>query len=271
MSKRKSRRSGVSKGLIATLIIVGTLGVAAGVTAIVTKGFKQWGPAEGMVKGGVAVEKFTAKSLSDGTLVLTNGLADSDEITLSSSFAGSLKLDDENKIEALYLGSDEGDPTTTKTVLETTLASYKTPNADVEKIEKEVLALDVTKMSAMSLSLNVAYEEENKAQGAIEVPYFDAVRFNYKITESRLIYTADIGSGTKASCSYAKRSNTVSELYENVSLFEIGKDETVSQNQIDFLSFSLKGGNNNKIEIKSVEFVRTNNKHKGETCWFAQA
>lgn len=270
MSKRKSRRSGVSKGLIATLIIVGTLGVAAGVTAIVTKGFKQWGPAEGMIKGGVAVEKFTAKSLSDGTLVLTNGLKDSDEITLTSSFAGSLKLDDDNKPEALFLGSDEGDATTTKTVLESTLASYKPANKDVEKIEDEVLALDVTKMSKMSIGLHVAYEEENKEQDAIEMPYFDAIRFNYKIAESRMIVTGNIGS-EKQSCSYVKRSNTITELYENVSIFPVGKEETISENQVDLLSFSLKGGTNNKIEIKSVEFVRTNNKHKGETCWFTQA
>lgn len=259
MSKRKS--SSGKKGLIIFLAILAVLGVGAGTTAILTKGFKQWGEAE-IVKGGVTVAKFEADKLQAGTLTLI----DKDDNKLTASFEGEINDD-----EKLILGDSKAVAATTKSELETTLDGYELSPKQVEEVENYVLARGLCKFASFSIALNVEYDKEEKANTAVEYPWFDAIRVNYKISAPRLIMTANKAED-EAKVSYRKRINNVTSLYENIALYALKEDETMSQNNIDFVSFSLEAEKDNTVEIQSIELIRTTvNKHKNDSCWVTQA
>ena len=163
MAKRKRSSKGMSKGMKIFLAVLGILGVGAGATAIATKGFKQWGEAEKLIKGGVTVDTFKIDSLSGTTTTLVN--KEGDELALTiGGFIG-------ESDEKLYLGDKETVPATTKATLETMLQDFDFSNSKIADIEKEVLALDVCKYSTMELVLNVEYKESAATSGAIELPW----------------------------------------------------------------------------------------------------
>lgn len=263
MAKRKRSSRGMSTGLKVFLVILGILGVGAGATAIATKGFEQWGEAEKLIKGGVTVDTFKIDSLSGTTATLVN--KEGDELTIAiDGFIG------END-EKLYLGDKETAPTTTKEALETMLHNFDFSNSKIADIEEEVLALDVCKYSTMELALNVEYEETAATSGAIELPWFDMVRVNYKIPASRYVVFGD-QNDDKVSFSAHKRINTITPLYENISLFGLENEVTLSTNEISFTSFSIEAAKDNTIEIQSIELVRsTAGKHQNDLCWVTQA
>lgn len=253
----------MAKGKTVAIVLLATfgiLGVAAGATAIATKGFTQWGFAEKAVKGGYTVDKFTVESLSGTTLKIVNN----DGKKLTGSFQGAIEE------EKLILGDKEA-AVTPKTTLESVLATYGTEPKDVEKIEGMTVAMDVVKYSKMSLKLDVEYKEESAQQGAVKLPYFDAIRINYKIPASRLILTGNTAGDSKKSLAYEKRTNTVTSLHEKVDLFALDKEATSSSNLIDFYTFSLDAAKDNTIEIQSIELLRTTNDHAEDFCWVTQA
>lgn len=259
MSKRKS--SSGKKGLIVFLSILAVLGVGAGTTAILTKGFKQWGEVE-IVKGGVTVAKFEADKLQSDTLTLI----DKDDNELDVTFNGEI-----NDADKLILGDDKTVAATTKLELESLLDGYELSPKQVEEVEGYVLARDLCKFSGMNIQLNVEYDKEEKAANAIEFPWFDAVRINYKISAPRLILQAN-GQEGKNEVSYNKRINNITSLYDNIALYALGENETMSHNSIDFISFSLEAEKDNTVEIQSIELIRTTaNKHKNDSCWVTQA
>lgn len=262
MAKRKRSSRGMSTGLKIFLVVLGILGVGAGATAIATKGFKQWGEAEKLIKGGVTVDTFTFDALSGTSATFVN--KDGDELNLGiSGFVG--------EDEKLYLGDKETAPATTKTELESYLSGLDFSNSTIEKIENEVIALDVCKYSTMQLALNVEYKESAATSGAIELPWFDMVRINYKIPAQRYVVSG-LTYGDKNEYSSTKRINTLTSLYENVHLAELKENETLSQNTVNFTSFSLEAAKDNTIEIQSVELVRsTAGKHQKDLCWVEQA
>lgn len=262
MAKRKRSSRGMSTGLKVFLVVLGILGVGAGATAIATKGFKQWGEAEKLIKGGVTVDTFTFDALSGTSATFVN--KDGDELNLGiSGFVG--------EDEKLYLGDKETAPATTKTELETYLSGLNFSNATIENIEKQVLALDVCKYSTMSLSVNVEYEEKEAASGSLELPWFDMVRINYKIPAARYVITS-VTSDSKIVNSATKRINTVTSLYENIKLTSLEEKETLSTNVVGFAGFSIEAARDNTIEIQSIDFVRsTAGKHQKDLCWVTQA
>ena len=249
------------KVAIVLLATFGILGVAAGATAIATKGFTQWGVAEKVVKGGYAVDKFTVDSLTGSTLRLVN----SDDVKLSGTIEGSI-----DEKEALILGDTEA-AATSKATLETLLHTYNAEPKDIEKIEGMTVAMDLVKYSKLSLTLNVEYKEASASSGAIKLPYFDAIRVNYKIPGSRMTLIGKSDGDSKKSLSYQKRTNTVTSLYENEKLFELEKEATKTENIIDFYSFSLDASKDNTMEIQSIELVRTTTSHADDFCWVTQA
>lgn len=254
------RRSNGHKGLKAFLVIFLILGVGVGVTAAVTKGFKQWGEAE-MVKGGVSVDKFDVDKLQGGTLTLVN----KDDVKLTATIEGEI-----NEEEKLILGDSKEVAATTKSELETTLDGYKLAPKQVEEVEGIVLAMDLCKLSTFNISLNVEYKKDSAASGAKELPWFNAVRVNYKIANPRFILTAN-ASGEETEVSYKKRINTVTPLYENIDLSALKDDATLTENNISFVSFSIEADKDNTIEIQSIELIRTTMaKHQNDLCWVTQ-
>lgn len=262
MSKSKPS-TGKGKKIVISLLAVAILGgVAVGTTAILTKGFTQWGIAEKAVKGGYTVDKFTVDSLKDGTLKLAN----SEGVKLEATFEGSI-----NEKEALILGDKKEAASQSKEDLRTMLQSYGTEPGDVESIESMTVALNVAKFSKMSLSLDVQYDEEKSAKTDLKLPYFDAIRVNYKIDGGRMIYVGKTDGSSQKDYSFTKRTNTVTSLYENISLFSLEKESTMSSNIIDFYSFSLEASKENDIEIQSIELVRTTTKNADKFCYVTQS
>lgn len=259
MSKRKS--SSGKKGLIIFLAILAVLGVGAGTTAILTKGFKQWGEAE-IVKGGVTVATFNVDKLQSNQLTLI----DKDDNKLLATIEG--EINDEEK---LILGDEKAVAATTKSELENYLDNLQLAPKQVEEVENYVLARDLCKFASFSIALNVEYDKEEKANTAVEYPWFDAVRINYKISGSRLIMTANEGD-EDINVAYKKRVNNITSLYENVALFALKEEATMSENNVSFTSFSLEADKNNSVEIQSIDLIRTTaNKHKNDSCWVTQA
>ena len=259
--RRKSSGKGMSKGLIIFLSVVGVLGVGAGTTAIITRGFQQWGEAEAVIKGGVTVDTFTIDSLAGTTATLTNKEGDELAITIDGFIGDN---------EKLYLGNDETAPDTTKASLEENLAGMGFSNKTIETIENSVCALDVCKYSALEMALNVEYKEENAVSATIELPWFDMVRINYKIPAARYIISGKFNESTYR-YSECKKTNTITSLYENISLFALEEDETLSVNCIEFIGFSLQAAKDNTIEIESIDLVRsTAGQHQQDLCWVTQ-
>ena len=264
MAKRKNSSRGSHKGLKIFLGILAVLGVGAGATAIATKGFKQFGEAEKYIKGGVTVDTFTVDNLQKGTGVLT--LIDKDDVTLTANIQGSSSDD-----EKLILGDKTEVAAMTKSELEESLAIYDFAPKQVEDFENQVCALDLCKGSTLSINLNVEYKKESAGVGAKELPWFDAIRVNYKIPGSRVILTANSVEGESVA-TYTKRINTVTPLYENINLFTLKDDATLSENHIDFMSFSLAAAKDNTVEIQSIDLIRTTaGQHKNSLCWVTQA
>ena len=262
MAKRKRSSRGMSKGLKIFLVVLGILGVGAGATAIATKGFKQWGEAEKLIKGGVTVETFVADSVSSGTLTLIN----KDDVELTATIEGGLNDD-----EKLILGDDKAVAATTKSELETMLNGLDFAPKQVEEIEDYACALDLCKVSTLEIALNVEYKKDSAAQGAIELPWFDAIRVNYKIGGERLILKGNSTQDKKES-SYTKRINTITPLFDNINLFGLKEDETLSENNIVFATFSKAAAKDNKVEIQSIDLIRTTaGQHQNASCWVTQA
>jgi len=264
MAKRKLSSEGMSKGLKIFLVVLGILGVGAGATAIATKGFKQWGEAEKLIKGGVTVGTFTIDSVSGTTATFI----DKNDNELNFTFdLGEI----EEKSEKFVLGDKSTSPNLSKADLEDGLDALGMSAKNIEKVEDQVLGLGYAKSSYLEAILNVEYEEKEADASAIELPWFDMVRINYKIDAGRYIVTSN-SVDENAEAHHTKRTNTVTSLYENISLFGLKEDETLSENNICFTGFSLDAEKDNRITIESIELVRsTAGKHQSDLCWVTQA
>lgn len=265
-----ARRRKSNRGWIAGLSIVGVLAVITGAIAIASKGFKEWGLAERVITGGEVVMKLTADSFDEGEVIFTNGKEDEDEVALVAGIEGELKVDEEDKNKkTLILGDDDEAGNMSKADLEEAALKMGMSAANVEKLENQVLGLGYAKASGMVLSLDVETDEDEAAKDAIELPYFDAIRVNYKIPASRVILTAD-NYGDNNVCSYVKRINTITSLYENLDLFDPAKNETISNNYFTFVSYSIGNDKDNTVEIESIELIKTVKGHEKEKVWVTQ-
>lgn len=264
MAKRKRSSRGMSKGLKIFLVVLGILGVGAGATAIATKGFKQWGEAEKLIKGGVTVDTFKIDSASGTTATFI----DKNDNELNFTFdLGEI----EEKSEKFVLGDKETAASLAKADLEDALEALEMSAKNIETVEDQVIGLGYAKRSSIGAVLNVEYKESEAVNSAIELPWFDMVRINYKIEAPRYIITSNAIEG-KAEAHHTKRINTVTSLYENISLFGLKEDETLSENSISFMDFSLNAEKDNRITIESIELVRsTAGKHQNDLCWVTQA
>lgn len=258
------KRSSRGKGLKIFLVVLGVLGVGAGATAIATKGFKQWGEAEKIIKGGVTVDTFTIDSVSGTTATFI----DKDDNELNFTFdLGEI----EEKSEKFVLGDKDTAAALAKADLEDELVALGLSAKNIEKVEDQVLGLGYAKCSYLGAILNVEYKESEAANDAVELPWFDMVRINYKIEDPRYIVTSNTIEG-KAEANHKKRINTITSLYENISLFGLKEDATMSENNISFKEFSLNAEKDNRITIESIELVRsTAGKHQNDLCWVTQA
>lgn len=252
MSKRKTNK----RGLGVFLVLVAVAGVGTATAAILTKGFTSFGA----IKGEKVVSTFKADRLQDGTLRLIND----DDVKITASFEGSL-----SDANVLTLGDKEDDAAVSKSDLQTSLLGYGVSNSDVEKIEGDVVALNVAKYSKLSLDLSVEYKKESATTGAAEFAYFDAVKINYKVPGSRGILTTN-KNDSKKDYDYHKRINNVTNLSETIELFALENEETQSVNSIDMLTFSLEAAKDNTIEIKSIEFIKKAKGHANDLCWVTQ-
>lgn len=266
----KEKRSNLSNGLKGLGISLAVLAVAAGATAVLTKGFTQWGAAERLVMGGNVVQKFVVDSVTSGEALFLS-TADEDVGFVANLTEGKLDI---NKKAIL------GDATTEASLaaadFEAGLAGYDVKLKEVGQLEEYVMDPEdeLAKVSQLSLALWVQYDKDNIAylQNPIKVPYFNAIRFNYKISGERLITISNTSSYAQEDeapyFAYKKRINTITTLYDNVNLIE-GTD-TVLNNDIVFSSYSKLGVKDNTVEIVSIEFIDTVGGHANEFCWFSQ-
>lgn len=263
----KEKRSNLSNGIKGLGISLAVLAVAAGATAVLTKGFTQWGAAERLVMGGNVVQKFVVDS--SGTFVST---ADEDVGFVADLTEGKLDIN-----KKLILGDATTEASLSAADFEADLAGYDVKLTEVGQLEEYVMDPEdeVAKVSQLSLALWVEYDKDNIAylQNPIKVPYFNAIRFNYKISGERLITISNTssyaGEDEAPYFAYKKRINTITTLYENVALIE-GTD-TVLNNDIVFSSYSKLGVKDNTVEIVSIEFIDTVGGHANEFCWFSQS
>lgn len=267
----KEKRSNLSNGIKGLGISLAVLAVAAGATAVLTKGFTQWGAAERLVMGGNVVQKFVVDSVTSGEAVLVS-TADEDVSFVASLTEGKLDIN-----KKAILGDATTDASLPAADFEAMLKGCDVKLTEVGQLEEYVMDPEdeVAKVSQLSLDLWVEYDEDNLAylQNPIKVPYFNAIRFNYKISGERLITIGNTSAYAEEDeapyFSYKKRINTITNLYDNVALIE-GTD-TLLNNEIVFMSFSKLGVKDNTVEIVSIEFINTVGGHANEFCWFSQS
>lgn len=264
MSKRKKRSARKHTGLFVTLGVLGAVVITGGVLAIVTKGFKNLGPAEKLIKGGTTVLKLDAVDFNENTGAIT--FKDkSEDYTLTAIADLGYQSEDE---EHIYLGDKETDPALADTELQANMLALGLSNKNVSDIVEYATALNVAKVSNLYFDLSVDYAK-TRPTGFKEVEYFDAVRINYSIDGKRAIVT-DNTEDDEHKASLTKRINTITNLYENVDLYKVEEDETLSQNRISFYTISQSAEKDNSVETLSIEFIRTGKANNDNKCYFAQ-
>lgn len=267
MSKKRSKHARKHTGLFITLGIVGAVVITGGVLAIVTKGFKDLGPAEKIVKGGVSVLKLNAVAFDEDTGTITFKDKDEDYRLTATVDLGYQSEDEEH----IYLGDKETDPALTEAQLQASMQGLGLSNKNVADLVDYAVTLDAAKMSVMTFDLDVDYAK-TRPTGFKEVEYFDAVRINYHIEGKRAIVTDNVND-EEHSADYVKRINSVTNIYENINLFELDKedeDDTLSENRINFYTISEAAEKDNAVEILSIEFIRTGDANSDNKCFFAQ-
>lgn len=267
MSKRKTKQG--KKGLIVGLVVVAVLGAVAGVAAVLTKGFQTWGPVEKYVKGGTTVLKLDAVDFNESTKVITFKDA-AEEYRITAAVDLGSQSEDETKF---YLGDAEVECNFTED--EFTAAfngeGVGLTKAVVSDMVKYGVALDAAKVSVMTIDLNVDYAE-SKPTGYKAIGYFDAIRINYHVENSKGTFiVTDNSNEDDNKANYAERSGgIISNFYENINLFKTDEDNTLSENRISFYAISPQADLDNRIQIKSIEFIKVATGHANEECYFAQ-
>ncbi len=257
---KKQRKNGLAKGFKVFLVLLAVLGVGTAVTAILTKGFKEWGVAERAIKGGTVVDKFTVDNLSHDEAQFI----DAEDFKLNLAFEGSLKE------EKAILGDKTEEAAFAKEDLENGLEHYGVSDKEIEAIVEYVIEDDLCKASYLNLQFNVEFNEEEATKSMKKLPWFDTVRINYKIPAERMIITLN-GNEEQNIQSHAKRINTITSLHEDIALLPLEEDATLSENNIDFMTIAKAGEVDNTLEIQSIELLRMSNKHQNDYCWIYQA
>lgn len=264
MSKKKKSSN---RGWIAGLSIVGVLGILTAAIAYATKGFKKWGFIERILTGGETVMKLKMDGFNDNLIKFSNG-SSTEEIALYAQVdLGSLS---ENG-KTFYLGEAEEEANMAKSDFEALVEDLNLGESTVAKIEEEILNEDaLCKVSLLSLPLTVEHDEDEAAFSASVVPWFDAIRVNYKLPGSRMILSSNVGA-TSAKTTYFKEANTSKMLREDIKIFNPAKNETSSENTIIFSSAALKGKADNTVIIDSIELIKTVRGHSNDYCWLTQS
>lgn len=263
MARKKSK-----KGLVIfSLSVLGVIGVLAGASAIITKGFTR--SFKDGITGTEAVMTLKADSMEEGIVTFTNG-SEEEEVTLQVTVQGSLAVDEEHEeIKTLTLGDKESSSNISRSELESDLASKNFSARAIENIESEVLGLGYAKGSSLSFTINVESDEDAVTSAYTEVAYFDAIRINYKADSSRLVVQSNANE-SKQTCSYDKKNFVSKTLSEDIKLLSPEEDMTLSENGITFTVFSIGNEKDNRVVIESIQLLRTSRSHAGESCWFVQ-
>ena len=185
-------------------------------------------------------------------------LVDKDDNELHATFDNGELMDGK-----FVLGDKENEPELTTDSIQQSLKNLEFSNKQIETISDAVTAMGVGKASTLNINLDVEYDEDNAANNAIELPWFDMIRVNYKIDGGRYILGANANDDIIDKFA-EKRTNTITALYNNIDLADQTKESTLSVNEIEFTTFSLDGDIDNRITIDSIELLRSSkNKNKG--------
>ena len=261
-----SKKIKTKKGWIAGLSIVGVLGVLTAAVAVVTKGFKNWGFVERILTGGETVMKLKVSALEEGVVTLTNG-AEHEAVTIHGEVTeGALS---ENG-KTLTLGEAEEDAAMTKEEFETMVGELNIGESSIAYLEEQVLNEDeLCKVSTLTIPLLVEKDGDAAPLNAMVVPWFDAIRVNYRLPGQRMILSANVGV-EKVNTKYAKEVNVTKAQREDINIFGTTAVETLSDNTLIFATASLGGAADNTVTIESIDLIKTVRGHANEYCWIYQ-
>ena len=186
-------------------------------------------------------------------------LVDKDDNELHATFDNGELMDGK-----FVLGDKENEPELTTDSIQQSLKNLEFSNKQIETISDAVTAMGVGKASTLNINLDVEYDEDNAANNAIELPWFDMIRVNYKIDGRRYILGANT-NGDIIDKFAEKRTNTITALNNNINLADQTKESTLSVNEIEFTTFGLDGDIDNRITIDSIELLRSS-KYKNKGC-----
>ena len=264
MARKKAKT-----GLIVGLSILGVIGVLAGASAIITKGFTK--SLKDGITGTETVMKLKAVSMTqEGVVTFSNG-AEEDEVTISVNVEGSCVINEETeKLTKLTLGNNESASNISKEDLELDLTNSGMEAKDILSFENSTVALGAAKGSFLGLTLNVEYDEDAATSAYTEVAYFDAIRINYVAPAERIILQTN-SSENKHSASFHKQIITGRTVSEDIKLTALEKNFTLSENNMSFGSFSVSNAKDNRVTIESIELLNTSKANSNKHCWFIQA